>query len=90
MDSVIALIDGHKGKAFDIQNIMARLTLESIGHIALGVKLGCLQDNVTVVPFAKQFDYCTSEIDNSLINPFWRIRRYFSFSGWRFFGTSSN
>lgn len=85
MFSFLSLIRANKGEPFDIQNLMARLTLESIGHIALGVELGCLKDRESVVPFAKMFDYCTAEIDNSLTNPLWRVRRYFSTNGWRFF-----
>jgi cytochrome P450 len=84
MNSVLSNIHNEKGQPFDVQSLMAKLTLESIGRIALGVDLGCLEQK-TEVPFAKYFDYCTKEINESMVNPLWRLRRYFTWKGWKFY-----
>lgn len=85
MDTVCDIIrySAKAGKVLEMQAIMAKLTLESIGRIALGVHLGCLKEDH--VPFAQYFDYCTKEINDSFINPLWQVRRYLTPAGWTFF-----
>ena len=68
---------------FDIHDLMHRFTLESISRIAFGVELGCITNEH--VNFAADFDYCTACINDSMINPLWRLERYFTPRGWKYF-----
>jgi len=43
------------GTSLDVQDLFAKYTLESIGHLGFGVRLGCL-DSEEPVPFAVAFD----------------------------------
>lgn len=80
---VIKYIKAKKHDSFDLHSLMHKFTLESISQIAFGLELGCISDNE--VEFANDFDFCTSCINDSLINPFWLFERYCTPSGWKYF-----
>lgn len=73
-----------KGDAsFDIQILMQKFTLDSIGKIAFGYEIGALtRDRVL---FAEAFDFCQYHVNECFINPFWRIIRYCTPEGWKYF-----
>lgn len=83
LDIVSSLIVGKNGRAFDMQAVMHKFTLESISQIAFGLKLGCITSDD--VQFAADFDYCTACVNDSMVNPMWMINRYFSPGGWKYF-----
>ena len=69
--------------AVDIQALMFKFTLDSIGKIAFGYDIGALgSENIQ---FADDFDYCQECINNSFFDPFWVLKRYFSPTGWKYF-----
>jgi cytochrome P450 len=83
LTSAVRLIKSKTGSAFDLQDVMHRLTLDSIGMIAFGTSLHCLERND--IAFAADFDYCTICLNDSFVNPFWRLERYCTPRGWRYF-----
>ena len=83
LDIVVGLLNSYQGKPFDFQTLVANFTIDSIGKIAFGRNLGCLLN--PEVKFAKHFDYCTKCVNDSMVNPAWRLFRYFTPSGWRYF-----
>ncbi|RYH21643.1 cytochrome P450 [archaeon] len=78
-----SLIRSKAEKAFDLQDVMHRLTLDSIGKIAFGINLDSLR--IEGLTFAADFDYCTACMSDSFTNPFWKIERYFTSRGWKYF-----
>lgn len=70
-------------RSFDIQDLFAKFTLDSIGKIAFGKTLGALEKDRVL--FAESFDYCQFQANNSFLDPFWLFKRYFTPSGWLFF-----
>ena len=85
LDQVVEVIDKQMEmkQSFDFHDLMHRFTLESISRIAFGVELNCIFDQN--VNFAKDFDYCTMQINDSLVNPLWRLERYFTPKGWMYY-----
>lgn len=85
LTTVLEVIQGHcdKQESFDIHALMHKFTLESIAYIAFGLHLGCITNDD--VQFAADFDYCTACINDSMINPIWRLERYFTPRGWMYF-----
>jgi long-chain fatty acid omega-monooxygenase len=83
LTTAISVVRGKKGQAFDIQDLFHRVTLDSIAMIAFGVDLHTLTKDE--VPFATDFDYCTACMNDSFVNPFWRIERYLTVRGWKYF-----
>jgi cytochrome P450 len=55
------------GAEIDIQDLYYKFTLDSIGQIAFGVELGCLEQNV--VPFADAFDSVQNRVVDRMMNP---------------------
>jgi len=84
LDEVIGCITNHAARqnAFDMQALMHSFTLESISQIAFGLQLGCITNEVE---FARDFDFCTECINDSMLNPLWLIDRFLSPRGWRYF-----
>lgn len=85
MDTLCAIIanNAEKNVAFDIQQLMLKFTLDSIGYIAFGQDIGALkQDRVM---FAEAFDYCQESINQSFFDPIWWLKRFFTPAGWWYF-----
>jgi len=84
LDEVVRCITIHtiRQSAFDMQSLMHSFTLESISQIAFGLQLGCITNEVD---FARDFDYCTECINDSMLNPLWLMDRFLSLRGWRYF-----
>ncbi|CAE7452525.1 CYP704B1 [Symbiodinium microadriaticum] len=82
-NELVQVIKMKDGKPFDIQDLFMKFTLESIGMIAFGVKLGALQKDR--VDFADCFDYCQAMTNEAFMDPFWVLKRLFTPAGWAFF-----
>eukprot|EP00661_Eupelagonemidae_sp_cell13_P006113 gene6113-2457_t len=67
-------------KSFDLQDLLLKFTLDSIGKIAFGKTLGALSKDRVL--FAESFDFCQFQANNSFIDPTWLFKRYFTPSGW--------
>jgi cytochrome P450 len=81
--NVIEWIRQRDGKAFDFHGLMHRFTLESIARLAFGLEFDVIQKDR--VQFAVDFDACTWSINNSMLDPFWLLKRYFTYEGWQYF-----
>lgn len=62
-------------KQTDLQRLFSKLTLDSIGEIAYGVKLGCLQNDML---FERAFDDATHLSSLRFLQPWWKISRLLS------------
>ncbi|KAI3991910.1 hypothetical protein MKX01_012855 [Papaver californicum] len=67
------------GKEIDMQELLMRMTLDSICKVGFGVEIGTLahelpDDN----RFAKAFDCATTNVMLRFFNPLWRIKRFFN------------
>lgn len=84
LDVVCQILHDMDARAFDFQQLMQSFTFDSIGKIAFGVDVGCLHNQDTA-NFAKDFDFCTAMVNDSIVNPGWFLTRYFSLRGLNFF-----
>lgn len=82
LDEVIDILDRDQGKPFNIQRLFHNFTLDSIGKIAFGIEIGALK---TRVQFADDFDYVQKMSMDSIVDPFWRVSRYLTPAGWKYF-----
>jgi len=64
---------GAGGKYFDMQDKFYRFTFDSIGEIAFGAAMNCLQSDT--VPFAEAFDYLQEYAQFQLTSPFSWLER---------------
>lgn len=71
-----------KGTVHDMHDWFHRFTLDSIGKIAFGTKIGSLED--PTVTFAKSFDYIQAQVADSFLDPIWLARRYLMPAGWMY------
>ena len=73
------IVDAHAGAPFDVQQLFARYTLDSIGQIGFGVEIGCLDDkegqDEERKAFAAAFDTSTNLIGNRFVDPLWKVKR---------------
>ena len=83
MDQAIEWIRNQNNKSFDFHALMHRYTLESIARIAFGIQFDIIRKER--VEFAEDFDYCTWAVNNSMVDPLWWFKRYFTVSGWKYF-----
>jgi len=66
------------GTPLEVQDIFARYTLDSIGHIGFGVEICSLENGAVASAFARGFDQCTTNIGNRFIDPLWKLKRMFN------------
>lgn len=57
------------------QNLVLRMTLDSICKVAFGVELGCISPSLPDMPFAMAFDEAQWLIARRMVNPFFKIER---------------
>ncbi|KAL2610631.1 hypothetical protein R1flu_029204 [Riccia fluitans] len=59
------------------------MTLDSIGKIGFGVKIGSLPECLPLPEneFATAFDRCNEIVTERFIDPFWKIRRFLNIGG---------
>ncbi|OVA08970.1 Cytochrome P450 [Macleaya cordata] len=68
-----------RNQEFDMQELLLRMTLDSICKVGFGVEIGTLAPPVDQLPrnrFAEAFDTANSIITFRFIDPFWRIKRF--------------
>lgn len=80
-DKLISILNS--STVLDIQSLMFKFTLDSIGKIAFGYDIGALDSEK--IQFAEDFDYCQESVNNSFFDPLWLMKRFFTPSGWKYF-----
>ncbi|XP_022972834.1 cytochrome P450 704B1 [Cucurbita maxima] len=60
----------------DIQELLMRMTLDSICKVGFGVEIGSLAPNLPENGFAKAFDTANMIVTLRFIDPFWKIKRF--------------
>lgn len=62
------------GHRMDMYNVFNRFSLECIGEVGFGVKIGCLQDPTH--PFLAAFDHAQELSFQRMTNPIWRLCKF--------------
>jgi len=70
LESLISSSKENKFANVDMQDLFQRFALDSIGKIAFGVSLGCIESDIT---FAKDWDTANEFISYRFILPLWKI-----------------
>ncbi|KAM2781678.1 hypothetical protein COP1_011402 [Malus domestica] len=65
-----------QGQQVDMQELLMRMTLDSICKVGFGVEIGTLAPNLPDNHFAKAFDTANIIVTLRFIDPLWRIKRY--------------
>ncbi|PIA57480.1 hypothetical protein AQUCO_00600306v1 [Aquilegia coerulea] len=65
-------------KEVDMQELLMRLTLDSICKVGFGVEIGTLAPHLPNNSFAKSFDTAQIIVTLRFINPLWRIKKFFN------------
>jgi cytochrome P450 len=73
LDAILAR-HADSGEPVDVQNLFFRFTLDSIGKIAFGARVGSLVD--PEVAFARAFDQAQATVDLRFFTPGWRLLKY--------------
>ncbi|KAI3942737.1 hypothetical protein MKW92_045594 [Papaver armeniacum] len=66
------------GKEIDMQELLLRMTLDSICKVGFGVEIGTLAHKLPDNRFAKACEDATSTITYRFINPLWRLEKFFN------------
>ncbi|XP_068332856.1 cytochrome P450 704B1 [Pyrus communis] len=70
-------LDGMRNEyMFFVQELLMRMTLDSICKVGFGVEIGTLAPNLPDNHFAKAFDTANIIVTLRFIDPLWRIKRY--------------
>ncbi|KAI5352697.1 hypothetical protein L3X38_005588 [Prunus dulcis] len=70
------LSQAFEGQQVDMQELLMRMTLDSICKVGFGVEIGTLAPNLPDNHFAKAFDTANIIVTLRFIDPLWRIKRY--------------
>ncbi|KAL5725547.1 long-chain fatty acid omega-monooxygenase [Ranunculus cassubicifolius] len=62
----------------DMQELLMRMTLDSICKVGFGVEIGTLAPHLPDNSFAKAFDTANIIVTLRFIDPLWRIKRFFN------------
>ncbi|KAJ9171292.1 hypothetical protein P3X46_014680 [Hevea brasiliensis] len=66
-------------RVFDMQDVLMRCTLDSIFKVGFGVELNCLEGySKEGTAFMKAFDDSNALVYWRYVDPFWKLKRYFS------------
>lgn len=79
VNKVIDIINQQNGKEFNIQALLFKFTLDSIGIIAFGHNIGAL--TMERVQFADDFDFAQEMTNHSFLDPLWWFRLHFTEKG---------
>lgn len=67
----------HQGRAFDMQDMLMRCTLDSIFKVGFGTELNCLEGSSKEgSEFMKAFDESNALTYWRYVDPFWRLKRF--------------
>ncbi|KAL5582601.1 hypothetical protein UlMin_015043 [Ulmus minor] len=64
------------GQVVDMQELLMRMTLDSICKVGFGVEIGTLAPNLPENRFAQAFDIANIIVTLRFIDPLWRIKRF--------------
>ncbi|MCL7041828.1 hypothetical protein MKW94_005366 [Papaver nudicaule] len=64
------------GKEIDMQELLMRMTLDSICKVGFGVEIGTLTHELPDNRFAKAFECASTNVMLRFVNPLWRIKRF--------------
>ncbi|KAM1498044.1 hypothetical protein ACFX1X_021257 [Malus domestica] len=65
-----------QGQQVDMQELLMRMTLDSICKVGFGVEIGTLAPNLPDNHFTEAFDTANIIVTLRFIDPLWRIKRY--------------
>ncbi|PON90662.1 Cytochrome P450, E-class, group I [Trema orientale] len=65
-----------QGQVVDMQELLMRMTLDSICKVGFGVEIGTLAPNLPENLFAQAFDTANIIVTLRFIDPLWRIKRF--------------
>ncbi|CAN6484505.1 unnamed protein product [Victoria cruziana] len=66
-----------ENKRIDMQELLMRMTLDSIGKVGFGTDIGTLSPQLPNNEFARAFDTANSIVTMRFLDPLWRIKRFF-------------
>ncbi|XP_074302007.1 cytochrome P450 704B1 [Silene latifolia] len=66
-------------RSVDMQELLMRMTLDSICKVGFGVEIGTLAPNLPDNSFAKAFDTANIIVTLRFIDPFWKFKKFFNF-----------
>ncbi|XP_059278339.1 cytochrome P450 704B1 [Lycium ferocissimum] len=65
-----------KNEQVDMQDLLMRMTLDSICKVGFGVEIGTLDPNLPENSFAKAFDAANVIVTLRFIDPLWKIKKF--------------
>ncbi|KAK6139356.1 hypothetical protein DH2020_026902 [Rehmannia glutinosa] len=68
----------HNNQAVDMQELLMRMTLDSICKVGFGVEIGTLAPNLPDNEFAQAFDTANMIVTLRFIDPLWKIKKFFN------------
>ncbi|CAA3028879.1 cytochrome P450 704B1 [Olea europaea subsp. europaea] len=68
----------YSNQQVDMQELLMRMTLDSICKVGFGVEIGTLAPNLPDNLFAKAFDTANIIVTLRFIDPLWRIKKFFN------------
>ncbi|XP_026452336.1 cytochrome P450 704B1-like [Papaver somniferum] len=60
----------------DMQELLMRMTLDSICKVGFGMEIGTLAYELPDIRFANAFEYASSTVTYRFVNPWWRFKRF--------------
>lgn len=61
-----------------MQDLLMRMTFDSIGELSFGVEIGSLVSSLPDVPFVSAFDRSNALCASRYFDPFWKLKKHFS------------
>ncbi|XP_022887556.1 cytochrome P450 704B1-like [Olea europaea var. sylvestris] len=68
----------YSNQQVDMQELLMRMTLDSICKVGFGVEIGTLAPNLPDNLFAKAFDTANIIVTLRFIDPLWRVKKFFN------------
>ncbi|GLJ50367.1 hypothetical protein SUGI_1073260 [Cryptomeria japonica] len=66
------------GAVVNMQDLLLRMTIDSIGELSFGVEIGSLVSSLPDVPFASAFDRSNAHCASRYFDPFWKLKKQFN------------
>ncbi|XP_077250066.1 cytochrome P450, family 704, subfamily B, polypeptide 1 [Tasmannia lanceolata] len=76
LSSILCQASTHN-QEIDMQELLMRMTLDSICKVGFGVEIGTLSPHLPENSFARAFDTANIIVTLRFIDPLWRIKRFF-------------
>ncbi|XP_073130672.1 cytochrome P450 704B1 [Henckelia pumila] len=68
----------HNNQKVDMQELLMRMTLDSICKVGFGVEIGTLAPDLPDNKFAKAFDTANMIVTLRFIDPLWKVKKFFN------------